>query len=166
MTDTKCRITGLLFKLELLKRIILRRSCRGLGLHFKQRPMLDYILRHDGCTQTELARALHVTPASVATSTKRLQHSGFITKQTDECNLRQNRISVTEKGRAAVEVAHEHFVKLQTDMLRGFSDSEAEVLASMLERMAENIADEETGELNIKELILIDTKLESEKGEI
>ena len=36
----------------------------------------------------------------------------------------------------------------------------------MLERMAENITDEETGELNIKELILIDTKLESEKGEI
>ena len=49
-------------RLEVLRKIRLRSALKGLGLHFKQPPILEYVMKNDGCTQNDIAEALHVTP--------------------------------------------------------------------------------------------------------
>ena len=69
-----------------------------ISLHFGQLPILEYIAAYPGCTQSDISEAINVSPASVATSTKRLSKAGFITKTADSDNLRRNKIYITEPG--------------------------------------------------------------------
>ena len=71
------------------------------GLFWGQPPILHEISEREGCTQIELAEALGVSAPSIAASTKRLEKSGLIRKETDDSNLRRNKIYLTESGRAA-----------------------------------------------------------------
>ena len=70
---------------------------------------MNYISENDGCTQADIAERLQVTAACVATSTKRLQKSGFITKTIDEDNLRCKRLSLTPLGKKALDECHAPF---------------------------------------------------------
>ena len=56
------------------------KAASELGLYFGQPGILEYILMNNGCTQKELAEHLHVSPASVATTLKRMEKSGFFVK--------------------------------------------------------------------------------------
>lgn len=56
------RIIGAMHRLELLRRISIRDSARGIELHRTQMPMLEYIATHDGCAQADVSKHLHVSP--------------------------------------------------------------------------------------------------------
>ena len=75
------RIIGAMHRLELLRRISIRDSARGIELHRTQMPMLEYIAAHDGCAQADVSKHLHVSPASVACSAKRMESAGLIALQ-------------------------------------------------------------------------------------
>ena len=71
-------------RLDLLRRISIRDSVRGVELHRTQMPMLDYISKHAGCTQADVSSHLHVSPASIACSAKRMESAGLISRMPDE----------------------------------------------------------------------------------
>ena len=48
------RIIGAMHRLELLRRISIRDSARGIELHRTQMPMLEYIAAHDGCAKADV----------------------------------------------------------------------------------------------------------------
>ena len=66
-------------KLHLLHRIYLQRAAVNNGLYNGQPPLLEYVEKHPGCTQAELADFFKVSPPCIATSVKRLQKAGIIT---------------------------------------------------------------------------------------
>ena len=105
-------IIGAMHRLELLRRISIRDNARGIEIRRAQMPMLEYIAAHEGCTQADISKYLHVSPASVACSAKRMEAAGLIARAADESNLRCNRLSATAEGLArlaqmrAVVVAH------------------------------------------------------------
>lgn len=68
---------GRIIQLNVLRRNLFRKKSAGCALYDGQRPMMETIVCHPGCTQQELASMLCITPASVALSTKRLQKAGF-----------------------------------------------------------------------------------------
>ena len=70
-------------KIQLLRRIWIQKTQPDVELYFGQLPILEYIRKNPGCTQAEIAEHLCVTPASISTSTKRLQKSGLLTKTTE-----------------------------------------------------------------------------------
>ncbi len=72
------------------------------GLFWGQPPILYEISEREGCTQVELAESLGVSAPSIAASTKRLEKSGLIRKETDDSNLRRNKIYLTDCGREAL----------------------------------------------------------------
>ena len=76
-------IIGNLERFHLLRKLFIQRSMINSELHFGQFAVMNYIYDHDGCTQADLAENLKVTPASIATSTKRLQKAEMITKRID-----------------------------------------------------------------------------------
>lgn len=109
------------------------------GLHFGQPRMLHTIDRMEGATQKEIAEALHTTPASFATSVKRMEKAGLVAKITDKKDLRRNSVQLTEMGRALMNDATEAFQERDRRMMDGFSEEELLQLASFLERIAANI---------------------------
>lgn len=153
-------------RLEVLRKIRLRSALKGLGLHFKQPPILEYVMKNDGCTQNDIAEALHVTPASIATSTKRMQHAGLITKRADETNLRCNRLTLTDRGMELVKMSRSKFDSVNESIFEGFSEDELELLANMLDRMLVNISDDSAYELDLRQLIAIEEELSGEECDI
>lgn len=127
--------------LNILKRIERHKICESVGLYPGQLPLLEYIIKNDGCTQKEIADTLKVSPASIATSTKRLQKAGLIQKQTDEENLRKNMLSVTEKGVELAKKCREIFDVSDKKLFGGFSDEELLSVKESLDKLILNITD-------------------------
>ena len=86
---------------------------------------------------------LFVTPASVAQSTKRLQSAGMLEKASDPDNLRKNKLRVTPAGQAVVERFRALSDQVEERTFAGFTPEEEALLASLLNRMIQNLATEE-----------------------
>ncbi|MBR7143179.1 MAG: MarR family transcriptional regulator [Clostridia bacterium] len=130
-----------LIQMGLLRRICLKKAGYPEGLYAGQQHTLEYIRRHEGCTQTEVAEALRVSAASVALSTKRLQKTGLIRKETNEENLRCNRLYLTEKGNGLMECGRLAFDRTDAKMMEGFTQEQMQTLAELLDKMIENLSD-------------------------
>mgnify|MGYP003506704792 CR=1 FL=1 len=55
----------------LIHRHRITKSAQQAGLYYGQPMILEYIMNNNLCTQKDLAKSLHISPASVATSIKR-----------------------------------------------------------------------------------------------
>lgn len=115
--------------IHLLRRLFIKKSTVSSPMHFGQVAIMRMIGNNENCTQASLAEQLNVTPASVATSTKRLQKAGLITKTIDQDNLRCKRLALTEKGREVIE-KHENLFKEYDELI--FKDFTAEEKAQLL----------------------------------
>lgn len=93
-------------------------------------------------SQRDVARRMRISPATVAVSLKTMERDGYVERAADERDQRRNRVSLTEKGRRAVEVCSAVFRAVDEKMLSGFSAQEREQLAGFFRRMMENLGGE------------------------
>ena len=69
------------------------------GIHFGQPPLLVTLKKQGGSgNQSDLAKALNVSPAAIAVSLKRMEKAGMVRRITDPEDLRSNRVELTESG--------------------------------------------------------------------
>ena len=152
-------IIGNLERFHLLRKLFIQRSMINSELHFGQFAVMNYIYDHDGCTQADLAENLKVTPASIATSTKRLQKAEMITKRIDEDNLRCKHLSVTDKGKAEIVQSRRLFDDYDSRLFSDFPDEELSVFNQCLIKLiikmseAEGIESENYNDVPISMLI-------------
>ncbi len=90
-------------------------------------------------TQKELADRLHIAPPTIAASLKCLERQGYVARRTDERDARRNRISITRKGRDALEAGMQAFRQVDDAMFRGFTPQEREQVQAFHRRMLENL---------------------------
>lgn len=128
-----CRVT-------LLHRYAISTSLSGMKLYRGQPEILEYLNEHGDCSQKELADFLGVTPASIATSLKRMSKSGFIEKTSDENDRRINRLRLTEKGKEIRLAGRNECDRVDKAMFNGFSSEEIAVFSGMLSRIADNLS--------------------------
>lgn len=128
-----CRVT-------LLHRYAISTSLSGMKLYRGQPEILEYLNEHGDCSQRELADFLGVTPASIATSLKRMSKSGFIERTSDENDRRINRLRLTEKGKEIRLAGRDECDRVDKAMFNGFSDEEISSFTDMLSRIAENLS--------------------------
>jgi len=148
MRQIKKELTKLLFNrladklkmINLLRRIFVQKSQPDVELYFGQLPILEYIRKNDGCTQIEIAEKLCVTPASISTSTKRLQKAGLLTKTTDPDNLRCNRLSITPEGVIRCENNRKSVERLYGLMFGGIPEDELTRFDATLNKIIKNMA--------------------------
>jgi DNA-binding MarR family transcriptional regulator len=115
--------------------------------------ILEYVIEHDSCTQKEIAKAMHITPASAAVTLKRIEKSGLIVRTTDANDSRKNHISVTEKGKTALKEFRKICDATDEDMFRDFSLEEREALHQLLVRLHKNLDSENFTQEEINELL-------------
>lgn len=129
------RIIGTIENVHLLRKLFIKRSTSSSPLHFGQVAIMRMIGMNENCTQSLLAEQLHVTPASVATSTKRLQKAGLITKTVDKDNLRCKRLSLTDKGRETIESHRRIFEDYDQLIFSSFSEEDKQCFLGYLEKL-------------------------------
>ena len=145
--------------LSILHRINIQKQASKNGLYFGQPPILEYVANHNNCTQREVADFMKVSPASIATSVKRMQKAGLLEKMVDESDLRYNRLKITEKGKELTYKCREDFDKVDAQMFSGFSDEECQQLYGYYERMIKNLSTDELADKSIFSLIAEGKKL-------
>ncbi len=140
-------------KVTLLHRYRISTALSGLNIYRGQPEILEYLNDHGGCSQRELADFLGVTPASIATSLKRMSKAGFIKRTADKADRRINRMSLTEKGEATLKAGRAECDKVDRLMFSGFSDEEISVFSDMLSRIGENLSSDGISEREVLEII-------------
>ncbi len=131
---------GRLCKVSLLHRYHISLALTGLKIYRGQPQILEYLLEHGDCSQKELADKLGVSPASIATSLKRMSKSGFIERTPDESDRRINRLRITPQGKDALLAGKKECDKVDEAMFSGFSNEEINVFSDMLGRITENLS--------------------------
>lgn len=140
MENRRRIVSKKLHDLECCRHYVIRRALKDSGVYYGQPPILDFLAEHGTGTQNELAKALHVSPASVSVSLRRMQKSGLIEKAADETDLRCNRMSLTEKGKAQYASVHEYFEEIDRNLYKGFSDAELLTLENLISRLCDNLS--------------------------
>lgn len=139
-----------LISTSLIHRYHITKSAQKAGLYYGQPMILEYIKENSLCTQKELANSLHISPASVATSIKRLEKSGFVNRVTDSEDVRKNRLSLTESGFKALKEFKNICDETDKEMFKGFSDEECETLCTLLDRLYNNLDTENLTNCQLK----------------
>jgi len=127
-------------KLHLFRRILLQKSL-DYPLYPGQLHLLEFVSNHTGCSQSEVAEHLMISPASVALSTKRMEKSGLLEKRTDSSNLRYKRLYVTQKGINLSNRCRETLDGMDEVMFRGLNGDEINTLKGILDKLLKNLAD-------------------------
>jgi DNA-binding MarR family transcriptional regulator len=97
------------------------------------------ICENPGIIQEKLAEMIKVDRTTAARAIKNLEINGFIEKRDDEHNKKIKKLFPTEKGKSVFP-----FIKRENDhsnsvALEGFSESEAETIFHLLQRVRKNI---------------------------
>ncbi|SFA94209.1 DNA-binding transcriptional regulator, MarR family [Acetitomaculum ruminis DSM 5522] len=131
-------LLGKLEHINLIRRIFLQEVNSKFEIYQGQMPLLGYVLFHPGCTQVEIAQELAVTPASVATSSKRLAKAGLLVKNIDEDNLRCKKVFLTKKGEQIARECGGKLYEFDKRMFDGFSEEDMKTLSVFFDRIQEN----------------------------
>ncbi|MBS6564739.1 MAG: hypothetical protein DBY09_03545 [Selenomonadales bacterium] len=152
-------------KLHLLHRIYLQRAAVNNGLYNGQPPLLEYVEKHPGCTQAELADFLKVSPPCIATSVKRLQKAGIITKTEDASDMRRSHLYLTPLGQTKSEQCRQAADQIDKQIFNGFTSEETECFYSMLDRMLANLSIDEFAGKSFGALMQTAKELEKKEPE-
>lgn len=117
-----CRLTG--------ERM--RRKMEAVGLHPAQGPALFLLGHHEGAPQSEVARLLRLTPASVSTMLRRMERDGWVERRADPADQRVSRVYLTEKARALHAEAEDCFRVLEDEIAACLAPDEPVELRRLL----------------------------------
>ena len=106
-----------------------------LGLYRGQPFLLAVLWEHEGITHSELARRMHVSPATVTNMIKRMEKGGLLERRPDPDDQRVSHVYLTDAGRAIRERVDQRWRELETRVFGSFSEEEQEVLGALLERV-------------------------------
>jgi len=106
-----------------------------LGLYRGQPFLLAVLWESEGITHSELARRIHVSPATVTNMIKRMEKGGLLERRPDEVDQRVSHVYLTDAGRAIRERVDQRWRELEPQVFGSFSEQEQEMLAALLERV-------------------------------
>ncbi len=111
--------------------------------HPQQGPMLSLLLCHNGLSQAELARMLHVTPATVAVSAARLENMGLVCREKNAKNQRAYILTLTDEGRREAQRLQGVLVAANSRAVTGFSEDELALIETFCRRIIANLQEDE-----------------------
>ena len=117
----------------------LRRASEDAGIPDGYRMILLELSHLESATQYELAKRTHLTAPTVSVTLQKMEHDGYITRTPDEKDLRQMRVSLTEKGKAAEADNRARANLLEQELLAGLSEAERAELTALLTTMEDNL---------------------------
>ena len=94
----------------------LRIRLKTIGLPVAQARVLNTLDILGAASQAELAKAFDLSPSSMSTMTGRLLKAGLVDRRVDPHELRNNIITLTDRGRGLLEAIHEQWRATDDDI--------------------------------------------------
>lgn len=105
--------------------------------------LFKLVKKGDGVTQKEITDMLYVSKSTTSKMINNLVDKGYLRKEKDPVDKRATRIYLTEKKDDVKDLFKKIDERAESKMLEGFEGEEKEELRSYLERILENLQDEE-----------------------
>jgi len=133
------RFVQLLWQLDHALNKRSRRMLRVLGVTAPQRFIIRVISLRPGATPSQIARYLHVTPATVTRVVQRMEEAGFLRREPDPDDSRRVLLHLTAKARRIEEKAGTSGESPVTRVLERSPASRVEETARMLAALIEEL---------------------------
>lgn len=147
--DANLRFGFLIHDVSRLRRIVVDRALKPLGITRSQWWVLAFLSRRDGMTQTALAADLDLTKVAIGGLIDRMESAGFVERRSDERDARARRVYLTRAGQRLVATIRENVDAVETDILTAVSDDEldeaARALVKIKDRLLEMIGSDAEG---------------------
>lgn len=102
-------------------------------------PFIIAAMKHSGSTQDEMAGHICVDKSAAARSIRSLEEKGYVRREQDETNRRQNKVYITEAGKALWPKIQKVLSSLNEFLAQGMDAGSLELLYNGLIHMEENI---------------------------
>ncbi|MDM8011253.1 MAG: MarR family transcriptional regulator [Parasphingorhabdus sp.] len=126
--------TARLFRRELNERM------RHSGVTALQWRLLAYLARNEGTNQVKLAEFLEVEPITLSRMIDRLADAGMLSRRRDPDDRRAWRLYLEEQSLPLIVELRAASAKLTEAAQEGLTTEEREQLASLVERMRQNLS--------------------------
>lgn len=97
--------------------------------------ILLHIERHPGTTQDNIANHMFIDKCNVARRTKKLEALGYLYRETDQNDRRQNNLYLTEKGQELAPVIRSYMAQWGRNITAGLTEEECSTLIALLTKM-------------------------------
>jgi DNA-binding MarR family transcriptional regulator len=155
--NTSLRFGFLIHDVSRLRRVVVDRALKPLGITRSQWWVLAFLSRRDGMTQTALAADLDLTKVAIGGLLDRMESAGFVERRADQSDGRARRVYLTRAGAKMVSVIRESVETIELEILNRIPEDAlaqaAETLRSLKDTLLEMTGAEpeeaESAELNL-----------------
>lgn len=139
---------GLLHSADLIE-ANLRQKLSPLGLSPRQARVLEAMGRMGPVSQSDIATAFGVTPASMSTMTDRLLAAGYITRAVDPASRRRKILELSDTGRSLLTGIEAAWTAVD-DTIQAALGDEAATFADLARRLRDRLGGDVPGEKTIR----------------
>jgi DNA-binding MarR family transcriptional regulator len=158
--NSSLRFGFLIHDVSRLRRIVVDRALKPLGITRSQWWVLAFLSRHDGMTQTSLANDLDLTKVAIGGLLDRMEASGNVERRSDPSDGRARRVYLTDSGKRLVTTIRENVEAVEVGILAKIPEADldhaAETLvalkATLLEMVEADEAEDDRIDVNIVRL--------------
>src|SRR5271156_4844487 len=155
--NTSLRFGFLIHDVSRLRRIVVDRALKPLGITRSQWWVLAFLSRRDGMTQTALAADLDLTKVAIGGLLDRMEAAGFVERRADQSDGRARRVYLTRAGakmiaaiRESVEAVElEILERIPEDALAQAADTLRTLKDTLLEMVGGDAEEAESAEVNM-----------------
>jgi DNA-binding MarR family transcriptional regulator len=155
--NSSLRFGFLIHDVSRLRRIVVDRALKPLGITRSQWWVLAFLSRRDGMTQTALAADLDLTKVAIGGLLDRMEASEFVERRADPNDGRARRVYLTKAGAKLVSTIRENVEAVELGILNQIPEKDldhaAETLLALKNTLLEMVdadeADDDRAEINL-----------------
>lgn len=137
--NTSLRFGFLVHDVSRMRRIVIDRTLKPLGLTRSQWWVLAFLSRRDGMTQTALADDLDLTKVAIGGLMSRLEGAGLIERRVDVSDARARRVYLTRAGQKLISSIRSSVERVESEILQGVGEDELNAAALTLHRIKDTL---------------------------
>jgi DNA-binding MarR family transcriptional regulator len=140
------RFGFLIHDVSRLRRVVVDRALKPLGITRSQWWVLAFLSRRDGMTQTALAADLDLTKVAIGGLLDRMEAAGFVERRSDASDGRARRVFLTRAGARMVTTIRENVEQIEIEILDKVSEGDLNQAATTLLTIKETLLEIVGGE--------------------
>ncbi|MET0546389.1 MAG: MarR family transcriptional regulator [Caulobacterales bacterium] len=139
--NARLRFGFLIHDVSRLRRIVIDRALKPVGITRSQWWVLAFLSRRDGMTQTALAQDLDLTKVAIGGLIDRMETAGFVERRADSSDGRARRVFLTKAGVKFVTTIRENVDRMEAEILARVSELDIQRAAKTLLSIKETLID-------------------------
>ncbi len=144
--NTSLRFGFLIHDVSRLRRVVVDRALKPLGITRSQWWVLAFLSRRDGMTQTALASDLDLTKVAIGGLLDRMEAAGFVERRADHSDARARRVYLTRAGARMVSAIRESVEAVELEILSRIPEEALVQAADTLRTLKDTLLEMAGGE--------------------